>query len=211
MAAYVGPVTPSRVGVYHPTSRIRLSLSAVPVLANLKIFKSEVNTMRRLLSSGLAIVAGMVSVAAPVTHSIRAKQPAKEEPETSAYRNDPRLTCLQKFFGQSSCPAEKYSPVFLLAADANQLDWRLLPSISFVESTGGKRALNNNFFGWDCGRAVFTSPIAAIHEVAYQLRHSRIYRHKKLEAILHTYNPNADYARLVISVMRTIAPTETLE
>jgi hypothetical protein len=31
-----------------------------------------------------------------------------------------------------------------------------------VESTGGKWARNNNIFGWDCGRAEFTSIIEGI-------------------------------------------------
>ena len=161
--------------------------------------------MRKLFSNGLVVVAGMVSMAAPVSHK------APQTPQTSGYHSDPRLLCLQEFFGQTDCPAQKYSPIFLQVADANRLDWRLLPSISFVESTGGKYALNNNLFGWDSGRAAFPSPIAGIREVAYQLTHSSLYRHKKLDGILRTYNPDANYARKVKAVMESIAPTEVLE
>ena len=64
-----------------------------------------------------------------------------------------RLARLQAFFGKSDCPAKAYSDEFLTTADRYDLDWRLLPSISYVESTGGKSARNNNLFGWDSGRA----------------------------------------------------------
>src|SRR5690242_15621001 len=100
--------------------------------------------MRKLLSSGL-MAAGIVCLPS----SISLKQ--TQRTQSPDYREDPRLTTLQKFFGKGNCPAKKYSGVFLEAADTYDLDWRLLPSISFVESTGGKAARNNNFFGWDSG------------------------------------------------------------
>ena len=75
------------------------------------------------------------------------------------------------------------------AADHNALDWRLLPSLSYVESTGGKSARHNNLFGWDSGRAHFPSPIAGIHTVGYYLSHSDLYKDKALDKLLATYNP----------------------
>ncbi|MBZ5576748.1 MAG: hypothetical protein LAP40_09340 [Acidobacteriia bacterium] len=98
--------------------------------------------------------------------------------------------------------------MFLEAADRNDLDWRLLPSISFIESTGGKAAPNNNMFGWDSGRAEFPSAVASIHTVGYRLGHSHLYRDKDVDGILATYNPNAEYAERVKSVMRQISPSE---
>jgi hypothetical protein len=98
--------------------------------------------------------------------------------------------------------------VFLEAADDYKLDWRLLPSLSYVESSGGKSARNNNIFGWNSGRAQFSSPAAGIHTVGYRLAHSRPYRNKGLDEVLFTYNPNPEYAAIVKSVMRRIAPTE---
>jgi len=124
------------------------------------------------------------------------------------YRNDPRLHALLSFFGKAGCPAQKYSNVFLEAADDYDLDWRLLPSISFVESTGGKSARNNNIFGWDSGNAQFSSPSAGIHKVGYTLTHSGRYKDKELDELLAIYNPGAEYGRKVKSVMRRIAPAE---
>ena len=115
---------------------------------------------------------------------------------------------LEKFFQRAGCPAQKYSYTFLEAADAYDLDWRLLPSISFIESTGGKAARNNNLFGWDSGRAEFASPAAGIHTVGYRLSHSSLYRHKDLDGILATYNPDAEYGEKVKAVMRRISSSE---
>jgi len=137
-----------------------------------------------------------------VSHRQTALHPAPE------YRSDRRFLTLRDFFRKSDCPAEKYSAAFLEAADHYALDWRLLPSISFVESTGGKSARDNNLFGWDSGRAHFPTATAGIHAVGYRLAHSDLYRDKKLDGLLATYNPNAEYAQKVKSVMRRISPSE---
>jgi hypothetical protein len=156
--------------------------------------------MMKLITSGV-FVAGMAAV--PV--ALPPRQVPTPAPE---HRSDPRLETLRTFFHVADCPAEKYAAAFLDAADHNELDWRLLPSLSFVESTGGKFARNNNLFGWDSGNAQFSSPIAGIHAVGYRLSHSELYRDKDLDEILSTYNPNVDYGRRVKSVMRRIAPSE---
>ena len=98
---------------------------------------------------------------------------------------------------------------FMKVADANALDWRLLPSLSFVETSGGKGARNNNLFGWDSGRAHFPSLAAGIHAVGYRLKHTSPYKGKKLDTLLTVYNPGAEqYAAKVKSIMRRISPTE---
>jgi Mannosyl-glycoprotein endo-beta-N-acetylglucosaminidase len=158
--------------------------------------------MIRILASGMVMLAGMVSLPSGISPTQTPTQPSPD------YRNDPRLTSLNRFFHRSECPAEKYSAVFLEAADNYELDWRLLPSLSFVETTGGKSARNNNFFGWDSGRAQFPSPSAAIHAVGYRLRYSSLYINKKLDKLLAVYNPNAEYGQKVKSVMRRISATE---
>ena len=115
--------------------------------------------MRRFLSGGLVMFAGVVSLPSPVMHHVQVgTSPVAEE------RTDPRLQTLKEFF--TDCPAAEFAHVFLDAADEYNLDWRLLPSISFVESTGGKAAKNNNLFGWDAGRAEFSSLSAGIQKVA---------------------------------------------
>lgn len=158
--------------------------------------------MFKLFSSGLAVFAGMVSIPIAVAPQLLPASPAAD------YREDPRASALKSFFKAQQCPAQHYTEEFLDAADRYDLDWRLLPSIAYVESTGGKAARNNNLFGWDSGRAQFSSPTAGIHEVGYRLSHSLLYKDKDLDGVLATYNPDAEYARKVKSVMREIAREE---
>lgn len=158
--------------------------------------------MRKLFTSGLAVIAGMVALPSNISQQQTRSTPVPD------YRDDARLKRLQRFFHRAGCPAQNYSQVFLEAADTYELDWRLLPSISFIESTGGKAAKNNNLFGWASGRAEFASPAAGIQEVGYRLSHSDLYRDKDLDEILATYNPNEEYAQKVKFVMRQISPSE---
>jgi len=156
--------------------------------------------MKKILSSGL-VLAGMLSSPIAVTKA--------DVPDTATrYRDDPRLHSLNKFFHQSDCPAQNFSADFLHVADQFNLDWRLLPSISIVESGGGRAARNNNLFGWDGGRAIFISVRAGIHAVAERLGNSKLYRDKDVDGILRVYNPNASYSGVVKSVMRRISPSE---
>jgi hypothetical protein len=157
--------------------------------------------LRKLLSGGL-VALGVASI--PVQMSPRTMPvPLKLE-----YRNDPRLAPLRQFFTRTECPAAEYAVDFLIVADEFALDWRLLPSLSFVESTGGKASFNNNLFGWDSGRARFPSPTDAIHAVGLHLAQDLVYRSKSLDEILAAYNPNQDYGEKVKSVMRRIATVQ---
>jgi len=152
--------------------------------------------MKRLLSNGL-VLAGILAVPVAVTNT--------EVPAAAAeYKNDPRLASLHRFL--QNCPVKSLAAEFLRAADRHNLDWRLLPSISVVESGGGRAAPNNNLFGWDGGRAIFTSVRAGIHDVATRLETSKLYRDKDVDGILETYNPNASYRLIVKSVMKRISP-----
>jgi hypothetical protein len=162
--------------------------------------------MIRKISGGLVVFAGIVSLPGAVSQqqAVVPRGPAR----SADHRPDPRLMCLQKFFAQSNCPALQLADVFLQAADDNHLDWRLLPSLSWVESGGGMAAPNNNLFGWACGKAHFDSLAAGIHQVGFHLAHRPPYKHKNVAQILAVYNPNPDYAQRVTSVMRQIAPTE---
>ena len=158
--------------------------------------------MRKLFSSSLMMFAGIVSMPPGPAGTPAQKVPAPD------YRQDLRFHSLRKFFEKFKCPAWEYAHVFLEAADDYNLDWRLLPSLSYVESTGGKAAPHNNLFGWNSGRAEFSSPQAGIHTVGYRLAHTRPYKDKRLDDLLMTYNPKAEYVAKVKSIMRRIAPTK---
>ncbi len=156
--------------------------------------------MLKLVSSGLVVFAGVVC--APATVSPLQYRQGSEAQQSA------RLEAVRGFFEKAGCPAREYAQVFLDAADDYRLDWRLMPSISFVETTGGKAAPHNNIFGWDNGRSRFSSPTAAIWGVAYQLGQSKLYRDRSLNQLLAIYNPDPGYAAKVKSVMRQIAVIE---
>lgn len=152
--------------------------------------------MKRFLSNGLALVAGVVSTPAVATNPLLRNLPAER-------RVDPRAETLRRFFRKGGYPLEQQAEVFLEAADANRLDWTLLPSLSVIES-GGRGRRNNNIFGWKNGAARFRSVPAGIRSVAGRLRESELYRDKNTDQILRTYNSGPDYGAAVKTVMRQI-------
>lgn len=127
-------------------------------------------------------------------------------PMKPAVSTDPRLIRIRQYFLERDCPAHQYAEDFVLAADRHQLDWRLLPSLSMIESTGGKEARNNNMFGWDNGNVRFKTRRDGIHEVALQLAESRHYKGKTLDQRLRTYNPVGEYGKKVKFVMAQLGP-----
>jgi hypothetical protein len=155
----------------------------------------------------------------PVTPSQPA-QPSRQTEVRSAstvqtVSADPRTVRLKKFLGYLHCPVAPLADEFVHAADDNQLDWRLLPSISVIESGGGKAYLNNNIFGWsnalNTGLQLFPTIRSGIHEVAYKLGRSGLYRNRDAEGKLRVYNPDPTYADRVLSVMRRISPIVDLK
>jgi hypothetical protein len=149
----------------------------------------------------MVVMAGLLSV--PMVTAVDSKMP-RPGPQT-----DRRLLKLTKFFADGNCPLLSESAVFLEVADNFDLDWRLLPSISMVESSGGKAFRNNNVLGWDSCNRRFKSVRAGIHVVASRLATSALYRDKDLDDVLATYNPAPEYVARVKSVMRSIGPAGT--
>jgi hypothetical protein len=143
------------------------------------------------------LIAGLL--AAPFATSV---QQYRSQPTVD--QNDPRLSRLKKYFADRDCPLKDSAQDFLLAADQNELDWRLLPGISMIESSGGKDYKNNNVFGWNSCKERFPSVRAGIHYVAAQLGKSNRYKDKDVNRKLHIYNPLPDYSQRVQAVMRTI-------
>jgi len=125
-----------------------------------------------------------------------------------SYQEDVRVERIRDFFSERDCPAEELARDFVAAADLHGLDWRLLPGISFIESSGGKRYINNNIFGWDSCEKRFATVRDGIYYVASRLAISDLYAGKTLDQILRTYNPLPSYAPTVVSVMHKIGPAD---
>jgi hypothetical protein len=123
---------------------------------------------------------------------------------------DPRVVRLVRYFSKLNCPVSNLAHVFVKAADDNRLDWRLLPSISVIESGGGKAYKNNNIFGWDSGLQAFSSISSGIEVVAARLGRSPLYRNRDSAGKLRVYNPNESYVHDVMTVMNRISPVVDL-
>lgn len=127
--------------------------------------------------------------------------------EMASLRQDPRRVRLEHYFEEKQCPVKPLAAEFVAAADRHKLDWRLLPSIAFVESSGGKTFHNNNIFGWRNGDHRFRSVKESIHTVAERLANSQYYRNKPIEKVLNTYNPTPGYKERVLTVMDDLGPS----
>jgi hypothetical protein len=138
-------------------------------------------------------------------------KPVKPANPVPPMNPDPRTVRLKKFLGKLNCPVASLADEFVNAADDYQLDWRLLPSISVIESGGGKAYRNNNIFGWNNGVQLFPTIRTAIHEVAYKLGRSALYRNRDAAAKLRVYNPDPTYAGRVLNLMYRISPVVDLK
>lgn len=150
------------------------------------------------------MVAGILAVPGPSDFD----QQLAEFPYAKEREADPRLGRIEKFFHDRGAPAFRFAQDFVLAADRNNLDWRLLPIISLLESGGGKNYKNNNIFGWKNCERKFPSVQYGIHLVAKRLGHSELYRDKDLDGLLATYNPREEYGSTVKRMMKLLGPEE---
>jgi hypothetical protein len=164
------------------------------------------------LSKQLIVAIGILAL--PLT--IRTERRLQPVEPTSTTRvdpvsPDPRTVRLKKFLVKLHCPVFDLADDFVQAADDNQLDWRLLPSIAVIESGGGKAYRNNNIFGWNQGLQIFPTIRSGIHTVAFKLGRSPLYRNRDSLGKLRLYNPYDNYPESVLSVMNRISPAVNLQ
>jgi len=155
--------------------------------------------LRKVLCKGLVLFAGFMAM------------PGKTYPDQhfvtpGSYKFDERFSHLQSFLEVKYNPIYHLTPDFLVAADRYDLDWRLLPAIAIIESSGGKHYKNNNIFGWDSCNMRFDTLRDGIHHVAQRFAESKLYKDKDIDGILGTYNPYKSYPRRVKDVMRAMGP-----
>jgi hypothetical protein len=156
--------------------------------------------MTKVFSRGMILAAGLLATSGTAVPDLRLAHLRTPQ--------DPRLVRVRNYFAAREFPAHVLAEDFIHAADQNELDWRLLPSLAIVESGGGREARSNNMFGWANGERGFASPREGIYLVASRLRHSDLYRDKDLDRLLWTYNPVEGYADRVKAVMRQLGDPE---
>lgn len=91
-----------------------------------------------------------------------------EQPQSQA---DLRLKKLEGFLKQVNSPLTPYAQTFVQTADKFQIDWRLLPAISGMESTFGRFMIAGtyNAYGWGGGTIRFTSWEDSINTISKAL------------------------------------------
>lgn len=102
-------------------------------------------------------------------------------------------------------------------AEKNDIDWRLIPAISVIETTGGRHLCKNpkagnNPFGWGSCKIGFKSFDEAIEKIALNLggnnpKTAHHYDGKTTLEIINKYNPPSivpDYSKKIFKVMNTL-------
>ncbi len=98
--------------------------------------------------------------------------------ESKSLDFDYRVENLKKFLEKYNSPLAEYAEVFVAYADENNLDYRLVPAITGVESTFGKRIPINSYnaYGWANGEYSFVSWEDSISHVTEVLKEKYVDR-----------------------------------
>lgn len=152
----------------------------------------------KYLQSGVVLIAGVLGAAAATSHA--------DHNVDANRKTDVREAILRRFLQENHSPVESYARNFIQEADSHKLDWRLLPSLAFVESGAGQTSKRNNIFGWNNGAYRFANAATAIHHVAEALADAKPYKGKDLLGKLAAYNQTPGYRKLVLGVMTQICP-----
>jgi hypothetical protein len=123
---------------------------------------------------------------------------------------------IDAYYAKHNLPLAGYGMKMVLAAEAHDIPWNLMPAIAMRESTGGKFACFNNPFGWGSCSIKFDSFDKAIESVARHLggnhpKTASYYDGKTVRGILETYNPPSvvpTYASEVMAIMSAIERVE---
>lgn len=128
-----------------------------------------------------------------------------------------KAEAVDSYFEEHDAPLEGYGMKFVIEAEKNGIDWRLLPAIAMRETTGGKFACKsvkapNNNFGWGSCKMGFESVDKSIEHISKTLGgNNDNVKHYKSEMtsdqILKKYNPDSivpGYSKQVIKIMKEI-------
>lgn len=131
-----------------------------------------------------------------------------------------KAEAIDTYFKEHDAPLEGYGMKFVLEAEKNNLDWRLLPAIAMRETTGGKQMCKNpkapnNAFGWGSCKMGFESIDSSIEHIAKTIsgNNPNVKAYKSgmtSEQILKKYNPDhiiPGYSLQVIKIMNSIKET----
>lgn len=124
-----------------------------------------------------------------------------------------KADAIDAYFKEHDAPLAGYGMKFVLEAEKNDLDWRLLPAIAMRESTGGKyacKSVKNSVFGYGSCKMSFDSIEKSIEVVAESLggnnpKTAHHYDNKTVTQILKKYNSVIPgYTKQVVKIMKAI-------
>lgn len=151
--------------------------------------------MKKIFTYIFAAIAFFLLNAAP----LRALEITNEESAifktTSLSSNndfDYRISNLRNFLEKYDSPLAEHAEDFVIYADTYNIDYRLVPAISGVESTFGKRIPyeSYNAYGWANGEYRFTSWENSIDHVSMTLKTKYIDKGaSSITKIAHRYAP----------------------
>lgn len=129
--------------------------------------------MYKILSSilaGTALI--LINVSSIEAQVLIAGQSGTIKSEVLANGYDHRVENLKNYLQKYNSPLTEYAAHFVSYADAYGLDYRLVPAITGVESTFGKRIpyKSYNAYGWANGVYKFKSWEDSIEHVSMSLR-----------------------------------------
>jgi len=135
-------------------------------------------------------------------YKVSVSAPSEQKQDTRAKQIDDWL--YQKTKGKS--PMVGLGSKYVQEADEHGIDWRLLPAISFAESTGGLHACKNNAWGWASCKIGFGSYEEGIAVITQKLSELPIYAGKGTFGKLYAYNGSVrfDYIAEVMGYMQEI-------
>lgn len=139
---------------------------------------------------------------------------ASAVPKDTQIVSDNRATTLRQFLNKYNSQLEESAEEFVAAADFYNLDWRILPAISGIESTFGKQMINGSYnaYGWGGGKIYFKSWSEGIWTISKALKEKYVEKGASdIYKIGRIYcPPNPQWAYKVNSFMEKIEKTSVL-
>lgn len=174
--------------------------------------------MRKLIWLAVFILTALIIIAYPsFANASEGKEAASSADIFMGQTPDPNIERLRRFLASYDSPLANYAPVFVEKASRYNLDWKLIPAITGVESTFGKAIPFNSYnaYGWANGEYSFKSWGESIEVVAKTLRENYVNRGADtVEKIAPIYAPPSQtWAGKVLYFMDKIenfAPNKTI-
>jgi hypothetical protein len=128
--------------------------------------------MRKIILTIVAIYAILMIKADTASAETLVAETSAQLKGSQPAASDYRVQRLTEFFEKYDSPLANFAEDFVFLADKYDIDWRLVPAISGVESTFGKRIPYNSYnaYGWANGDYSFNSWEESIEIVSKTLR-----------------------------------------